>query len=612
MTRLDVPKLLARNAAERAKRLRPDGNDQYQPLAGEFAHMREDPFTDRLEREPKRDHVTFAFIGGGFSGLMTGARLKEAGVDDVRIIDTGGDFGGTWYWNRYPGVQCDVASLVYLPLLEETGYVPTEWYAHGPEILEHCQRIGKQYGLYENALFHTEVTGLEWDETAQVWTVRTDRGDEFTAQFVGWGLGHLSVPKLPGVPGIESFEGHSFHASRWDYDYTGDPAGGPLGNLRDKRVAIIGTGATAVQSVPRLATACQELFVFQRTPSVVEVRNNRPIDPEWFAQVATPGWQQRWLENYAANMTAAEQPDEDLVNDSWTGLVRLMRSAENAPGLEPDPAEEITGSDIARMGEIHATVNEVYADLLKVSEIHARVDETVRDQRTADLLKPWYHIPCKRITFNDEYLDAFNVPTVHLVDTDGKGVERITPRGVVVDGTEYEVDCIIYASGFELSTAPTRRAGFDPVGRDGKRLSEVWAGGISTLHGIHVHGFPNAFVVQANTGAARFGNLTHNLSESAKTIASIVEHALSGDSGVVEVTRAAQEAWMTRVGVDEGWKVFLATDCTPGYLNNEGRDLGPYSVFDNYEADALGFFQQLQQWRDAHDFPGLEFGRPRR
>lgn len=596
MSRQNVSEHIAKVAAERAKRLRPDGIDQYLPLSGGFAHMNEDPFTDRIEREPYRDHVTVAVIGGGFAGLMTGAHLKEAGVSDVRIVDTGGDFGGTWYWNRYPGAQCDIASMIYLPLLEETGYVPTEWYVRGPEILEHCQRIGKHYGLYENALFHTRVTGLDWDESTRLWTVRTDRGDEFTAQFVSLGLGHLSVPKLPGIPGIETFAGHTFHASRWDYAYTGDPVGGPLGNLRDKRVAIIGTGATAVQCVPHLATACRELFVFQRTPSVIEVRNNRPIDPEWFAQMATPGWQQRWLDNYAANMTAAEQPAEDLINDGWTAMAKMWRNAGEGSRPDSDTPEEIGG--------------EYYADIEKMGRLHARVEETVKDARTAELLKPWYFLPCKRMTFHDEYLDAYNEPTVRLVDTDGKGVERITPRGVVVDGTEYEVDCVIYASGFEVGTAPTRRAGFDPVGRDGRRLSEHWTDGMRTMHGLHVHGFPNAFLVQSLTGGTRFSNLSHNLSEAARTVATVIAHAVTTGADVVELTRQAEDAWMSNVGVDPEWRTFLGTECTPGYSNNEGMDLGPHSLWDEHEfPDGLGFFRHLQEWRGSGAFDGLEFHR---
>ena len=287
---LDKESVKQKYREERDKRLRPDGNDQYLRLTDQLSHYLDDPYTPVTEREPKTDHVTFAFIGGGFGGLVTGARLVEAGIKDVRIIDKAGDFGGTWYWNRYPGAQCDTASFVYLPLLEETGHMPSEKYTHAPEILEHSQRIGKHYGLYENALFHTEVKELAWDEETGHWLVKTNRGDAFTAQYVGWGNGGLHTPKLPGIPGLSTFQGHSFHTSRWDYGYTGgDALGAPMARLADKRVAIIGTGATAVQCVPRLAGACKELYVLQRTPSSVDVRNNHPTDPEWFASIATEG-----------------------------------------------------------------------------------------------------------------------------------------------------------------------------------------------------------------------------------------------------------------------------------------------------------------------------------
>ncbi|MCA1749757.1 MAG: NAD(P)/FAD-dependent oxidoreductase [Sphingomonadales bacterium] len=299
---IDKQALLARYREERDKRLRPDGNDQYLEIAGRLSHYAEDPYSPFAEREPVADHVTFAFVGGGFAGLATAARLKEAGIEDVRIVEKGGDFGGTWYWNRYPGAQCDTAAMIYMPLLEETGHMPTEKYVHQPEILEHCQRIGRQYGLYEKALFQTRITSLDWDEERSLWVIGTDRGDRFTAKYVGLGTGPLHVPKLPGIPGIESFEGHSFHTSRWDYEYTGgDPHGGPLQKLSDKNVAIIGTGATAVQAVPHLAQAARRLYVVQRTPSSVDVRDNRPIDPQWFEEIATPGWQKRWLENFTAN-----------------------------------------------------------------------------------------------------------------------------------------------------------------------------------------------------------------------------------------------------------------------------------------------------------------------
>jgi thioredoxin reductase len=384
MAVIDTAALRAKYAAERGKRLRPDGNDQYLQLTGRFTGMLDDPYTAWTDREPLRDHVTFAFIGGGFAGLVTSARLREAGISGVRIVEKGGDFGGTWYWNRYPGAMCDTASMIYLPLLEETGHMPSERYAHAPEILEHCQRIAKQYGLYENALFHTRVTGLEWDEPRRRWIVRTDRGDEFTARFVGWGTGPLHVPKLPGIPGIETFAGHAFHTSRWDYDYTGgDPAGAPLDKLGGKRVAIIGTGATAVQCVPHLAAASRELFVFQRTPSSVDVRDNKKIDPEWFAQIATPGWQRRWLENFVANMTPGEWPSEDLVNDGWTDLSKRMRGRVlelSAGSLTPEQViAEIEATDFEKMGEIRARVNAFAVQLGGGANFVANVPHNLSD-----------------------------------------------------------------------------------------------------------------------------------------------------------------------------------------------------------------------------------------
>ncbi|MBG0832615.1 NAD(P)/FAD-dependent oxidoreductase [Planomonospora sp. ID67723] len=593
-TPVDKEALRRRYRQERDKRLRPDGNDQYLRLTGGLARYLDDPYTPKTPREPKTDHVTVAFIGGGFAGLVTGARLKEAGVGDVRIIEKGGDFGGTWYWNRYPGAQCDTASFVYMPLLEETGHMPTEKYAHGPEILEHCRRIGKHFDLYGDALFHTEVKDLEWDGTRSRWIIRTDRGDEFTARFVAMGTGPLHVPKLPGIPGIESFRGHSFHTSRWDYGYTGgDPSGAPMDRLAGKRVAVIGTGATAVQCVPHLARACGELYVFQRTPSSVDVRDNRPTDPEWFARIATPGWQRRWLENFTANQTGGTAA-EDLVMDGWTDIARRVRARITAlpPGdLTPE-----------KMLEAYED-----SDFEKMEEIRARVDAIVEDPETARKLKAWYGQLCKRPCFHDEYLQAYNLPGTHLVDTDGKGVERITEAGVVAAGREYEVDCVIYASGFEVGTDHTRRAGYDMTGRDGVRLSERWAEGMRTLHGIHVHGFPNAFFVQPAQGANLISNIPHNLTEAGRAIALIVEHALAGGFDEVEVTREAEDAWIELLLSGPG-TLLGSPDCTPGYYNNEGRDPGLRGRLNvGYPRGAMAYFAYLDRWSASGAFEGLEF-----
>jgi cyclohexanone monooxygenase len=591
----DKQALLAKYRAERDKRLRADGNAQYLQLKGRLAHYAEDPYTPFTEHAPKTDHVTFAFVGGGFAGLVTGARLVEAGVKDVRIIEKGGDFGGTWYWNRYPGAQCDTASMIYMPLLEETGHRPTEKYAHAPEILAQCQRIGRQFGLYDNALFHTEVEDIAWDEGRKVWVIRTSRGDAFTASFIGLGTGPLHVPKLPGIPGIETFRGHSFHTSRWDYDYTGgDPLGAPLEKLADKRVAIIGTGATAVQCVPHLARAAKELYVFQRTPSSVDVRANQPIDPEWFEGVATPGWQQRWLENFTANQSGG-WAEEDLVQDGWTDLSRRIRSK-----IMTLPPAEMTPQKMMAAFED--------SDFEKMEEIRARVDKIVADPQAAQNLKAWYRQLCKRPCFHDEYLQAFNEPGAHLVDTDGQGVEAITENGVVVAGKLYEVDCIIYASGFEVGTEYKRRAGFDLVGRDGLKLSEAWAEGMRTKHGVHVRGFPNAFFVQPTQGANLISNVPHNLTEAGKTIGLIVKHALDGGFTEVEVTQEAQDAWVALLLTGMGRMMLGNPDCTPGYYNNEGQDPGPAARYNvGYPAGAAAYFKYLDEWRSTGAFEGLEF-----
>lgn len=596
LTSADTDSLRARYAEERAKRLRPDGNDQYLEVKDSLGHYLEDPYTERADRQPLADHVTVAVIGGGFAGLLTGARLREAGVESIRMIEKAGEFGGTWYWNRYPGAQCDTAALIYMPLLEETGHIPSERYVHAPEILEHCERIGKQFGLYDDALFHTKVDELEWDDHRSRWIVRTDRGDVFTADFVAIGTGPLHVPKLPGIEGIESFEGHSFHTSRWDYAYTGgDPAGAPLDKLVDKKVAIVGTGATAVQCIPHLASTCKELYVFQRTPSSVDVRGNAPIDPDWFGGIADSGWQNRWLENFVANMTIFEAPEEDLVNDGWTDLSKRIRGRMSSP----DPND----------GEFPDLMNEFeFADFAKMSEIRARVDSIVSDPVTAEHLKAWYRQLCKRPCFHDEYLDSYNLPSVHLVDTDGKGVDRITNAGVEAGGVEYTVDCIIYASGFEVGTPATRRYGFDVIGRDGIRLSEYWAEGMQSMFGVFVRGFPNAFVMQVSQGANFLANVPHNLADSARTVAAAVAHATATGSSRVEVSEQAQDAWMAQLTPSPVITSFLS-ECTPGYYNNEGKVLEGRNtfLFTGYPLGPAAYFRFSDEWRNSDNFAGLEF-----
>ncbi|MDH5675963.1 MAG: NAD(P)/FAD-dependent oxidoreductase [Myxococcales bacterium] len=595
---IDHEALRTKYLEERDKRLRPDGNDQYIEPSGRYAHFLDDPYVTPKEREPLTDEVTVALIGGGFSGLTAGARLKEAGVEDVRIVEGGGDVGGVWYWNRYPGAMCDTAAMIYLPLLEETGYMPSKKYTFAPEIFGHAKRIAEQYKLYDKALFSTQVTKLEWDAASSRWIVHTDRGDAFRAQFVAMGTGPLNRPKLPGIEGIESFEGHAFHTSRWDYDYTGgDPNGALMEKLADKRVAIIGTGATAVQCIGPLAKAAKALYVFQRTPSSVDVRNNHEIDPEWFKTLG-PGWQKEWLENFATLQTGG-MANEDLVKDGWTDIAQRIRGRMIERWKQAGGAQ-IDADFLRRAFE--------ECDDEKMTEIRARVESIVEDKATAEALKPWYRQLCKRPCFHDEYLQAYNEPGTHLIDTDGKGVQRMDKTGIWVGDTHYEVDCIIFASGFSFGSDQIRGTGFTTVGRDGLDLGDRWAEGMQTLHGMHVHGFPNLFVIGPNQGAFLISNITHNLTEAGTTIASVVAHARKEGAQEVEVTPEAEQAWVSQFqGNRPG---FLGNpDCTPGYYNNEGAPIGPRERLNaaGYPKGPVAFFKYLEAWRDSGDFEGLEF-----
>jgi cyclohexanone monooxygenase len=586
----DPAALRERYRRERDKRLRADANDQYVEITGDYAHYLEDPYVEAVEREPLRDEVTVALIGGGFAGLVAGARLKQAGIADIRIIEKGGDFGGTWYWNRYPGAQCDVESYIYLPFLEETGYIPTEKYVRAPEILDHCHRIASHFGLYDNACLSTEVTGVEWDRTRSSWIIRTNRGDEMAARFLVMGTGPLHRPKLPGIPGIETFRGHSFHTSRWDYDYTGGDSNGKLAKLADKRVAIIGTGATAVQAVPHLAEAAQQLYVFQRTPSSIDVRANRPTDPEWAAALQ-PGWQQKRMENFTI-LTSGGIADEDLVMDGWTDIIGRLIAR-----LREQRSEGIEAEDGFSPMEL--------ADFEKMEQIRSRVDEIVEDPDTAAALKPWYRQFCKRPCFHDEYLQAFNRPNVSLVDTDGRGVERITEKGLVVGAQEFEVDCIIYATGFEVGTDYTRRSGYDVMGVEGILLSEHWKGGMRSLHGMHMNGFPNMFMI-GHTQGGFTANYPHLLHEASSHVAHIVRSAV--DSGIreLEATAEAEDEWLRTLAENARNVRSFQEQCTPGYYNNEGRPAEGGFIVSSYGKGPMPFFKLLAEWRQAGTYPGLE------
>lgn len=584
----DVAALRARYQSERERRLRSDGIDQYLEVAGNFAQYARDPWAEEVvDRDPFFDEVDVALVGAGFGGLLTGARLRELGVDKIRLIDKAADVGGTWYWNRYPGVACDVESYIYMPLLEETGYMPKEKYSKGDEIFEHCQRIATTFDLYRHALFQTEISGMRWDEEIDRWVITTNRGDCFRAKFVSLATGHLQKPKLPGIPGIETFKGHTFHTSRWDFDYTGGNSNGGLTKLANKRVGIIGTGATAVQCIPHLGRDAQELFVFQRTPSSVDVRANRPTDSSW-VETLTPGWQRERIENFQI-LTAGGIVEEDLVDDAWTSITKklLAMRLNNTTGLSPE--------------ELAVTME--LADFTKMEEVRARVDALVEDPAVADALKPWYRQFCKRPCFHDDYLQTFNRDNVTLVDTKGKGVERITENGVVVDGTEYELDCLIFSTGFEVGTDYAHRTGFEIYGRDGKSLTDAWADGVRTFHGLLIHGFPNLFM-QSIAQAGFTVNFPYLIEIQATHSAWLINEIIDRELSSVEPTAEAEAAWVETIVLRNQASAESSANCTPGYYNKEGMPDDRSRQSGMYFGAPTEYGDILREWRAGGDLVG--------
>lgn len=589
----DLDQLRRKYQAERDRRLRTDANAQWVEVKGDFKHYVDDPYVEPgFTRAPITEDVEVLIVGGGFGGLILGAYLRRVGVESLRIIEKGGDFGGTWYWNRYPGAQCDVESYIYLPLLEETGYMPKEKYSYAPEIREHAARIGRKFDLYKGACFQTGIREMRWDDASSRWIVRTDRDDTFRAQYVVTSSGPLSRPKLPGIPGIDSFKGHSFHTSRWDYAYTGGSTEGNLSKLADKRVAIIGTGATAIQCVPHLGAAAKQLYVFQRTPSSVDVRGNRPTDPDW-VKTLTPGWQRRRMENFNTLVNGGQQ-EEDLVGDGWTevmrGLAFLFNSAKD--GAAPD------------MEQVERVVELI--DFKNMNRIRARVDGIVKDPKTAAGLKAWYRQFCKRPCFHDDYLATFNRPNVTLVDTQGHGVERVTEKGLVFNGKEYEVDCIIFATGFEVGTSYTRRSGFEAYGKYGVSLSSYWAKGMRTLHGFYSHGFPNLFHLGMTQNAIA-PNFVHVLEEQAQHISDLVKIAKLRGVKRLEPTAEAEAGWVQTIKDKMVTNLKFRQECTPGYYNGEGRAGGGEGLFDElYAPGPLEFYPLVHAWRAEGHFVGLQ------
>ncbi|MEC8810502.1 MULTISPECIES: flavin-containing monooxygenase [unclassified Ketobacter] len=599
---VDIPALKEKYRQERELRVRPEGQKQYVRPVDDFSESYEvDPHTPLQSRASIHEEIDALVLGGGWSGLLAGVNLKKAGVTDFRNIDHAGDFGGVWYWNRYPGVQCDNDAYCYLPMLEEMDYMPSKKYTDGYDIYDYMRSIADRFGLYEKALFHTMVTGMKWDQSIKRWRVTTNRGDEILARFVVMANGLLNIPKLPGIAGIHEFKGRMFHTARWDYEFTGGSYRNPqLDKLADKRVAIIGTGATAIQAVPYLGRYAKQLYVLQRTPSTVDERKNLPTDPAWVKSLK-PGWQQARKANFQKAAIDTFTPgDPDLICDIWTEVNRNLVAEFDASGWPTSPETFMAQREVM--------------DYRVMERLRQRVDSIVKDKKTAEGLKPWYRFLCKRPCSNDDYYSTFNLPNVQLIDVSKtQGVERMTEHGFVAHGQEYEIDCMIFASGFEVTSDLDRRWGIATIqGRDGVSIYDHWADGYKTLHGMMSRGFPNQFFVGFYQGGFN-ATTTETFSRQGEHIAYIIKTALDRGATSIEPDEAAQNAWVehvrdTAIDISE-----FQQECTPSYFNNEGEaqvDSKGEKKFRWYLGESYGpgwdaFQKLMHDWRDKGELEGL-------
>ncbi|KAI3396947.1 hypothetical protein diail_11560 [Diaporthe ilicicola] len=629
---IDIQALANKYAEEKQRRTRLDGLAQNEELeeSRRFSSLADDPFVDHdalNARHPALkdgQQVLVIILGAGFGGIIFAARLIEAGVkpEDIRLVDVAGGFGGTWYWNRYPGVMCDTEASVYLPLLEEMGYMPKHKYSYGEEIRGHCERIASHYGFADKAMFRTAITKAEWNDETRLWSVAMEqnRGPgsgkvtlRAYSQFICLCNGVLNHPKAPKVPGLEDFKGQMFHAARWNYDITGgSPADQQLTKLREKKVGILGTGPTAIQAIPKLAGASKELYVFQRTPASIGYRNQQATDQaEWVTHItAKPGWQLERVRNFEL-LCQGEPADDRFMTDGWTKLKTF--AAFTGRSDAPVMTKDVVQSHVNDYIELDAP----YQD-----RIRQRVDEVVRDPQTAKALKPWYPTWCKRPGFHDEYLDTFNLPNVHLVDiADTKGISGASAKGLFVGEKEIELDVLVLSTGFRPivnleDPDPGAKSNTIIIGRDSIPMADKWAAkGAATLFGSMTRSFPNLFlsgIVQSAVSPNNTGALDALARHTAYIVTESLRRADDASRVAVEPSAEAEESWSAEVLKYDLYSSPIAV-CTPGYFNCELEALRPVSEEEElkrrrgscYLRGLPAFRKVLGDWKTDGQMAGL-------
>jgi len=525
-------------------------------------------------------------VGAGIAGLQMLYRVRELGLT-VRAFEAGTDVGGTWYWNGYPGARCDVESLEYSYQFSEELQQEWEWterFATQPEILRYLNHVANRFDLRRDIQFNTRVEALTYDEDAGRWTVRTAAGDETTARFAVMATGCLSSANVPAFAGLDTFAGEIYHTGRWphhDVDFTG------------KRVGVIGTGSSGIQSIPVVAEQAAELYVFQRTAAYSLPAGNHPLDPAEQAAIKADyagfrarnnrmpsAGNSRFPANPASIFDATPDEREAAFDFRW---------ARGGPGLLGTYGDIMVNKD----------ANDIAAEYVR-----EKIRQIVKDPELAARLSPEQVLGCKRICLDTNYYATFNRPNVHLVDVAAAPIERLTPTGIRTRAGEYELDAVIFATGFDAMTGAL--LGIDIRGRSDLTLREKWSAGPRTYLGLGVPGFPNLFTISGPGSPSVLTNMMVSIHQHVNWIGECIQYLRDNEIVSIEATLEAEQAWV--IHVNEVADTTLYPQCNSWYL---GANIpGKTRVF----MPLVGFPAYLDKCSEvaANGYEGFDLTRDRR
>ncbi len=483
-------------------------------------------------------------VGAGFAGMYMLHRVRELGLS-VRAVEAGGGVGGTWYWNRYPGARCDVESMEYSYQFSEELQQDWDWterYASQPEILDYANHVADRFDLRRDVLFNTRIVSAIYDETSDRWALRTDDGQEMLAQYLVMATGCLSSARIPNFAGLDRFQGATYHTGRWPHDGV---------DFSGQRVGVIGTGSSGIQSIPIIARQARRLTVFQRTASYSVPAHNGPLDEE----------EQRTIKADYAAFRARNSLMQTAIGS------RLPVSETSALTAASDERARVYETRWERGGLpflgaffdllFDRDANETAADFVR-----AKIHEIVEDPNVAERLSPRTVIGCKRLCVDTGYFETFNRDNVELVDVGDAPIDEITPHGLRVADREFELDSIVFATGFDAMTGALLSV--DIRGRDGRLLRDAWAEGPRTYLGLGVVGFPNLFTISGPGSPSVLTNMIVSIEQHVNWIADCVGYLRDHGHRRIEATVEAQDAWVTYVNTIADFTLFPS--CNSWYL----------------------------------------------